>query len=153
MKAIATQIHEAALAANWSAPTARWLPFHASDLASAQQIIASAKSLPETVRAMLMRNARKQTDAQVLKAFRDAGDMRKFVDMGGPALPETFRTMEAFVRRDFEGSESFINLKEAREKIISALAEMDQHIDTAQRADATPANVGLAQRARRCGLG
>lgn len=139
IKAVATQIHEAALAAGWSATTARWLPFHASNLATAQQIIASAKNLPETIRAMLMQNARSQSSEQVLAAFRDAAEIAAYSRLEFSAgLPDTFRDMRAFIK----DGERLMTVTEAREKIIRELAAMDVHIDTSRPVDSAPLNVG-----------
>jgi|GEM_PF-5530193 len=132
-KATSTQIHETFLAAGWSKHSAEWAALSAvGSVAAAQEVVAAAANLPDAIRVILAKNGRSTSGAAMLAAFTEAAEIQSLTAMDYcKKLPDSFKTMQALVYIDANG-QHLMSSKDAREKMVDALAEMDQHINTAR---------------------
>lgn len=131
MKTVAEQTHETFLTAGWPADIAARAALRARTPDAAQKIVASAAKLPNTIRAIVLRDKRHASAHALVSAFAEAADVAAVIQVCGRSAPLELRSIEGYVSADLDG-EHLMSSAEAREKLMAALAEMDQHIDTAR---------------------
>jgi hypothetical protein len=131
MKPVADQVHDVFTAAGWSDHSARWAAMRVSTPDAARQIVKAASRVPESIRAVLLKDRRHNADAAIVAAFHEAADVQLLLERFANSAPLRLRNLEAYVHRDGSG-ERLMSAAEAREKLTNALAELDVHIDTAR---------------------
>lgn len=120
----AFRLRDTALACNWSEDDARRAPFVFQTVSALES--AAHLALPENVRAVLLRDSRLTSDAAALQAFREAADAVAFCNMEAVrALAPEVRDLMGFVENG-----RLLPLAAIRERLQSALADADEHIDT-----------------------
>jgi hypothetical protein len=139
-----TLVHETALHAGWGESSARWMALRVNEPSAAAQIVTAAVSVPESVRAVILRDKRHTSDAALVAAFEEAAQIAMILDRCARSAPPAVRELGNYVVNHGTG-ERLMTAAEARTKLTNALAAEDQHIDTSRR-------VGASERGAICSI-
>jgi len=127
---IVGQIHEVALQAGLGTQTAGRFALRISNLARAKAI--AARGLPAEVVMAILRDPRAKSEAALVQAFNDAAQFRDIVRACGDDKRTDLGLRNSLYFEDHPDGERVMPLQAARERLINALTDMDQHIDTAR---------------------